>query len=425
MASPAVGEIFGNGIPYVVVSYGGLTTQSCDGGIIALKGTDGSKEWQFSTKSFNRKAHEWAMHFGVISTPALADTDGDGKMEIGFGALDRHVYLLNSDGSVRWYYLAADTVFSSAAFADIDDDPDLEMLIGTDISQNTRINPPTKNGGFVYAFRTGARKSMRISFRDPAAYVWKTFLPQVIQGGPVVGDLIPARKGNEVVVSSGCFFPQRGKKKTGRWLKVLSAETGRVLNTLKAPSCFSSSPALADIDEDGQTEVVAAVNGLSSYGGDGKGRLIAWKADRSDPIWSVIPRTAGSNEKFMGTYISPVVADLDGNGSLEVLVVSGAGISIFTGRNGTSLSCQERGCVDIPFRLYTWATLKNTPAIGDVNADGIPDVIAAGTNGSSSRNGFLFAWTSFEGLLGSSAGAHPPFSVPWPMHRGNAQRTGN
>lgn len=420
MSSPAVGELFGDGVPYIVLAYGGLGSSKCDGGIIALRASDGEKAWQFSTKNFNKKSNEWANLFGVISTPALADVDGDKKLEIGFASFDRHVYLLNPDGTVRWYYIAADTVFSSPAFANIDNDSDLEMIIGTDISQNTRLKPPTFNGGFVYAFKTKPRKIKRINFRDPKAAVWRVWFNQVMQGAPVVADVLSSHRGKEVIVTSGCFFPKNSKNKVGRWIKILGGESGRLLQTLKAPTCLSSSPAIADIDEDGQLEVIASVNGLKSYGGDGKGRLMAWKAENPEPIWSVIPRSAGSNEAYMGTYIAPVVADIDGNGSLEVLVSSGAAVAVFSARDGTPLSCQTRGCIDNSTLLYTRSGLKNTPAIADINNDGVLEVVAAG--GSSSA--YIYAWTRLSEVIRSSPGSFAAYASPWPMHRGNPMRTG-
>lgn len=259
ISAPAVGELLGDGLPYVVVGYGGVTTNRCDGGIVVLRGTDGSLYWKFSTKEFDHRQHVWAMAYGVVSTPALADVDNDGKLEIGFGSFDRSVYLLNPDKTVRWYYQAADTVWSSPAFADINNDGKLEMIIGTDISQNLKIRPPTHNGGFVYALKTDRRNGLRINFRDPTAVIWKRPLDQVVQSGPVVANVLPGRASPQVIVESGCFFPQNNSNKTGKWVKVLNGKNGKVLQTLYAPVCSSSSVAIGDIDDDGILEIVATI----------------------------------------------------------------------------------------------------------------------------------------------------------------------
>lgn len=423
LSSPAVGDLFGRGMPHVVVGYGGVGGPKCDGGVTALRGSDGKTTWNFGLKKFAKKAKFGTNSHAVFSSPALADTDGDGQMEIGFGSFDRNVYLLNANGSVRWYYNAADTIWSSPAFANVDNDRDLEMIIGTDISANSRLRPPTKDGGYVYAFKTAKRKKKHISFRDSSAYVYQTAFDQVIYSSPVVADVLASSPGNEIIVGSGCFFPQRGSNKRGKWVKILRASNGAVLETLPIPTCSTSTPAIGDIDDDGVLEIVITVNGAEQYGGDGFSRIMAFKADSATPLWSVIPYDRGRNDEFGGNFMSPVIADVDGNGSLEVVAANGASVSIFNGRDGTPLTCQDRSCDGTPFTLYAGETIRSTPAIADLNGDGILDVVAAGGT-ASSRNGGLYGWTNLHNFISSSAGIHPPYSAPWPMYRGNARHTG-
>lgn len=421
LSSPAVGKLFGDGVPYVVVGYGGIGGRACDGGVAVYRGPDGGAAWIFSLKLFAKREKFWSFSPTVFSSPALADTDGDGKMEIGFGSFDRNVYLLNANGTVRWYYNAADTIWSSPAFANVDKDPDLEMIIGTDISANSRIRPITKNGGYVYAFKTKARKRKLINFRQRDAFVWQTYLDQVVYSSPVIADVLATSPGPEVIVGSGCFFPQSSNDKGGKWIKVMSLKTGAVLQTLITNACLSSAVAVGDLDEDGTLEIVATVNGSTQVGGDGYSRVSAWKASSPIPFWSMIPLERGRNDSFGGTFMSPVVADVDGNGSLEVLVANSASVSILEGRSGRQLTCDSGDCSDNPFTLYAGASLRATPAVADINLDGVLDVVIA--SGRRNGHGMLFGWTDLAGLLGSTAGAHPAYSAPWPMARGNAQHT--
>ncbi len=419
LSSPAVGDIFGNGVPHVVVGYGGVPNKNCPGGVIAFRGSDGKKAWDFSTNK-NAKKFKYGVPVGyaVVSAPALADTDGDGKMEIGFGSFDRNVYLLDANGKLRWFYNAADTIWSSAAFANVDNDRNLEMIIGTDISGNSRLKPVTKNGGYVYAFKTAKRKAKKISFRDSSSYVWQTYLPQVMYSSPIVADVLPS-PGNEIIVLSGCFFPQGSSNKEGRWIKILKESTGEVLQTLPINTCSSSAAAVGDIDDDGKLEIVATVNGAKAVGGDGQSRVIAFNPEDTNPIWSVVPYDRGSNDEYGGNFISPVIADVDGNGSLEVIVANGKSVSIFNGKDGKPLTCQTKKCDDNPYILETGGTIRSTPAIADINSDGVLDIIAAsGAKGSSS--GGLFGWTNLQDFITSPAGLQPPNSAPWPMYRGNA-----
>jgi len=53
-SSPAVGNLFGDGVPYLVVGYGSVDTRRCDGGVAVFRGPDGAPTWQFSTRAFSR-----------------------------------------------------------------------------------------------------------------------------------------------------------------------------------------------------------------------------------------------------------------------------------------------------------------------------------------------------------------------------------
>jgi hypothetical protein len=421
LSSPAAGAIMGDGVPYVVIGYGGPGRNICDGGVMAIRGTDGQVAWTFSLKNFARRSRFGANNHAAFSSPAIADTDGDGKMEIAFGSFDRNVYLLNHNGKVRWYYNAADTVWSSAAFANIDNDPQLELLIGTDISQNTRLRPPTQNGGFLYAFDTAPRRKKKITFQSAGAYIWRTPFDQVVQSSPVVADVIPGNPGKEVVIGAGCFFPQGSSDKRGRYIKVLRLSDGAVLETFNTSGCFTSTVAVGDINEDGIQEIVASINGDPSIGGDS--RLEAFRSGSPTPIWSVIPREGGRNDPFGGNYISPVIADIDGNGSLEVLLPNSQAIGIYEGKTGTPLTCQGQGC-SRELTLFAWKTLRSSATVADVNNDGVLDVVIGGSHAFGARRGFLYSWTNLAGILGSSPGSLPAYFAPWPSFRGNPQNTG-
>lgn len=425
LSSPAVGDLFGRGEPHVVIGYGGFGT-GCTGGVIAYRGGDGAVAWDFNLKAFARKRKFTEAFSTVFATPALADVDFNGTLEVGFGGFDRNVYLLNADGSVRWYYNAADTVFSSPAFANVDGDRDLEMIIGTDISANKKLRPPTKNGGILYALKTKPLRteSRRHTFRSKQVAVWYRAFDQVLQSSPAIADVMPENPGEEIIIASGCYFPERTTAKTGRWIKIVRPRDGRVLQTLNTVACSNSSVAIGDVDEDGVNEIIATINGASGVGGDGVSRVAAYKAHLRDPVWSTVPYDKGRNDSYGGTWQSPIVADIDGNGSLEVLAANGASVGVFRGKDGAPLSCQAEGCSDgKPYTLQSVDRLKATPAVADLDGDGDLEVIIGG--GVGGGRGSIFAWTNFSHSLGSLPGVHAPFSAPWPMFRGNSLRQGH
>lgn len=418
-----VGTIAGDATPYVLIGYGTIenTSRACDGGVVAFRGTDGQQAWNFSLQAFESQTPEGpeALH-AVLAAPAIADTDGDGKMEVAFGGLDRNVYLLNSDGTVRWFYHAADTIWATALFMDVDGDPQLEVVVATDISVNPNVNPPTQNGGFLHAFDTAARSPARIGFQT--GFIWRTFFDQALYSSPLAADLLPNNAGLEIALGASCYFPTSSATKNGRWVKIVSPATGAVLQTLNAPGCVQSSPAAGDIDDDGQLEVVVTVNG-NGNGGDGKSRIVAWDPTNPSPKWEKIPGdpNSGSNDAFGGDLQSAVIADVDGNGSLEVLAANFWSVHVLRGSDGAFLTCQAPGCGAQP-ALFAWGTLKSTPAVGDIDGDGDLDVVIGGTNSPFDPNrGLLYAWTNFAGFLGSAAGSQGAYSAPWPQFVRNAQ----
>ena len=405
-SSPAVGALFGNGVPYVVVGYGGFSGgTTCDGGVAAYRGSDGKKAWVFSIKAFAKKERYFAFLNTVFSTPALADVDGDGKLEIGFGAFDRNVYLLNSNGKVRWYYNAADTVWSSPSFANIDKDAKLELLIGTDISKNTKINPPTSDGGYVLAFKTAPLSPSKIAFRDPSkrAVVWARTFNQVVFSSPVVSELMPGNRGLELVIGSGCYFPEGTTAKRGREFRVLDAQKGRLLATLPTSTCSPSSAAVGDLDNDGLPEVVVTVSGEPQWGGDGKGRVIAWNPRTGQTLW-----TAVLPAQF--PFQSPIIVDLDRDGSPEVAVASAGSVHILSGQAGEQL-----------LRLRVNGTLQGTPAAADIDQDGLLDLVAAGARGANAGVVHIFSgFTNTEAAVIKTTSE----SLVWPQWRGGSSRRG-
>jgi len=102
------------------------------------------------------------------------------------------------------------------------------------------------------------------------------------------------------------------------------------------------------------------------------------------------------NDPSAGTYQSPVIADLNDDGQLEVLAANSQSVVVLRGSDGASITCGHLFCGDDGLDLFTWDSLKSTPAVGDVNGDGIVDVVIGGGNAGLPGRGLLFGWTNFS-----------------------------
>jgi hypothetical protein len=419
-SAPSVGPLYGDGVQYVVVAYGSIqgprNGSNCPGGVVAFDGRNGNERWRHKLENVYRKEE---LH-GTLSTPALADVDGDGKLEVGFGDFERNISLLNHDGTLRWLFHNADTVWSSPAFADVDGDGLPDMIIGSDISENLKVKPPIYEGGYVTAFK--GTDCGWDPIKQTCVPIWRNHYDQVIWSSPAIADL----DGNgvkEVIIGSGCydhFSPQT----RGHWVKILDIRNGNEIRTLKAKGCVSSSPAIGDIDGDGKLEIVANVNG--KFNG-GPSMIQAWDYDNPNPLWEIDPRIPNGTINDVDLDIaSPVLADLDGNGSIEVIVSHFESVAVFRGDNGQQLTC--RNCSNNTRTMHTFYTLQSTPAVGDIDGDGDLEVVIGGGNRHHEDPvkgfGYLYVWTNFAGLLGSPSGNQPKYSTPWPMFKNDPRHLG-
>ena len=268
----------------------------------------------------------------AYGSPAVADLDKDGKQEIVVGGTDGRLYAIRSDGTLMWSFDTAaainplvtrpgkSLIDSAPAIADLDGDGWPEIVVG--------VGAPADvfgyNGGMIVLDHTG---HMRAGW------------PQITadQIGPGMG-------GPDGYIEG-----------------------------------FYSSPALGDIDGDGDLEIIAGSWDMRVYAWHSDGILVTgWPRFVYDTVWS-----------------SPALADIDNDGHLEIII----GVDAHSPDGGYLFVFRGDGTVQPGFPKLIDQTVYSSPAVADLNGDGKPDIVVGTGNFYSGKGYAVYAWDAQGNLL--------------------------
>jgi hypothetical protein len=296
--------------------------------------------------------------YGVFASPAVADVDRDGTLEVIVGAWSHWLYVWKADGTLQWRYDALDTIWSSAAVADLDGDGYLEIVVGCDWTEPS--NPVNGGGGILLVFRHNGTQLSG----------WPKYINQVIWSSPAIADI--DNDGDlDIIVGTGNYYTNRPRYVNGYdwqgnalpgWPVTLPLLPGAPTPDSSSRLGVFASPALADVDSDGKLEVLVGDMFCAFH-------CINWDGSIR---WST---HVGTDWTSFTQFSSPAVGDIDGDGGLEV--VTGGCIHLFafnalTGALKTGYPINTALPTGNPsYPMITWSS----PTIADVDGDGLIEVL--------------------------------------------------
>ncbi|HGE71627.1 TPA: T9SS type A sorting domain-containing protein [Candidatus Poribacteria bacterium] len=264
IASPAIGDIDGDKKYEIIV------------------GTTGGMLYAFKANGLLVKGYPIDLGSSIRSTPALADIDNDSQTDIVVCSNEGYIFAFKGNGDLinGWPLHISDQIYSSPALGDIDGDGNIEIVIA---SANGALYVFRKNGDLVSGFP-----------------IW---LDNPIFSSPAIGDIDGDGSSLEIVTCTrdGTIY--------------VFKNDGKVINgfPVSVTDRIYSSPALCDIDGNGDVEIIVATSTGLGY----TGLVYAFNrfGERADPRF---PLYIDGNI----TDSSPAVADLDGDGDVEIIVGS-------------------------------------------------------------------------------------------------------
>ena len=424
-SSPAVADINGDGKMEIAIGVGTSDPEECTQGGVLLLDHNGNVVPGWPVLGADDVTPPVNCTDSYTATPTLGDLDNDGMLEIVIGGLDKRLLALRYDGTLMpgfparsyhseelkdWENLQmhfADTIHSSPALADVDGDGYLDIIIGTD------------EGNMDYDFH--APWTWTCGYRLPAGWAvnycggslyvidrfgrrlpgFPKYIHEIISSSPVSYDL--DKDGSpEIISSTGAFYYDNSpdKPSDGFRVHIWTATGGEFAGWeggQPTDGPMEASPSIGDITGDDDPEIVA----MSRYGS-----LYAWHIDGTVVEgFPIQPLDHHTTKGVFGIGTSAVLADVDNDGKMEIILNIGWGTTMING-DGTPITSNHFPTRDFPI-YYSEQLLVNTPVVGDMDNDGDLELVTFNDN--------LMMWQI------ANAGS----KADWPMFHRDAKRQGS
>lgn len=439
LSTPSVGDLDGDGETEIVVvtMEGDLYVVEPDGSIrtgfpiglpVVLSG---------DARRMGPPNRDSIVERGAFASPALADLDDDGSLEIVLPAFDGHVHVFREDGSIQpgWpvrvtapelWMDPADAqpsrIMTSPAIGDANGDGMLDIAVGSneygDDSGSGAVHLLHADG----TLHAGGAEHTNWPVRLTSLELFP-FVGRGIPSAAVMADINDDGRPEVAVAGTGSriYFLDgiqavRGPSDDPTFIGVASSgdrgplsdpaiarTDGPLLNTFASGSFH-------DLDQDGHPDYVTGGAGLNlalNLAGGWENTPFSHQIG----AWTTIPtgerRTTAALPGFPRRiedylfFVNPTSADVSGDGYPEIVIGSG----------GYYVHAWDACGEEAPtFPKFTGSWMIGSTAIGDITGDGMLEVVAV------TRMGYLFAF----GTEGSEDG-----TVGWPEWRHDSHNTGN
>ena len=404
-SSPAIGDVDGDHRPDVVV--GGM-----DGRLYAwsargrpLRGFP----YRIRLTQPGAEPNSAKLDSAIYASPALADLDGDKRLDIVFGAADQRIYAIDGRGRdlPGWPVLARDTpdgyvgkILSSPAIADLDGDGRPDVIEGT-----AEVYGSTPNtSGRVYAFDHAGKRLPGWPVAPPGLAA--DAIPLAGQGvpmSPVVADVDGDHK-PEVAVAAF----------TGQ-MELYNADGSRrfeFTSNGRGASSPASAPSVLALGANAAFGRTAPGGPLRFFGGMVDSTLIAAQENPSKlvPFEHILGGWDAATGAWLDPYprvmegwtivTCPAIADVDGDGAADVIAGSSGDVLHAVRADGTEAP-------GFPKDLGGW--LLAAPAVGDLDGDGRNEIVTV------TRDGYLYVIRT----------KGKPSAREWRVLRHDARNTGD
>lgn len=378
---PVAGDIDGDGVKEIVAAN--------NGGTIFAWSPDGTAKPGWPRKV---TAEGWS----TVSL-SLADVDRNGVLDVVVTDLMTGVYVFRGNGSALpgWPVLLGYGIKGPATVADLNKDGRNEVIVGIDASP-AQLVVLNAQGSVISGW---PQTIMNSTSESNGSY-------------PVVGDLDDDGDLEIAVVASNGSDPTLSKV-------AIYHHTGQLMSSWTMNAVAIGPIVLADLDGDGSLELLSSL-----VRSDNTGAFYVW-----DPHGNVLPGWPRNNPAEPSLYNvafnAPVVLDLDGDGRSEIITSRlqefwseelqqryGFPVQAFR-YDGTSISELARPAYG------AWSYPDASPAVADIDGNGRLELVWTEFRdqgpSTTTRWPRLFAWDL------STPATNPQ---PWPMYRGDARHSG-